>query len=109
MKDTIVNKTSGMRATSLDELSANYEYLGVLRRRQTDKRIINSGRGAWSIVAFKFQDMDGNGWGPEKMMVATFKNQSGVYTRYSYVIVHSKIEAQDVVDLVSEWFCLGAV
>jgi len=104
MKDYVVKKTSGMRASTVEELSSNYEQLGVLLRRQLEKMIIFKDRGPWASIAFKYQSRDGNDWHPPRVMLAFFKNMGGFFTRYSYFNIKSKQEALKIISFLTSAF-----
>ena len=101
MKDEMVKKTSGMKAVTIEELSATYEQLGLILRQQLDKVIIFSDRGPWASVAFKYQNMDGQ---PPKVMLAFFKNMGGFFTRYSYFNIKTKQEAVRIINFLIQSF-----
>jgi len=88
-----------MQAASLDELTANFEELGVKFRRQIAKKILRKG-GAWASIAFTFQDLDGGEYGEPELMLATFKSVGGIYKRYNYYIIKNKKEIEDIWELL---------
>jgi hypothetical protein len=104
MKDEVVKKTSGMKATTIEELSANYEQLGITLRKQLEKMIIFRSKGPWASIAFKIQDKSGNEWQPPKVMLAFFKNMEGFFTRYSYFNIKSKQEAIKIISFLISSF-----
>ena len=103
MNDEVVRRTTGMRARTLDELTADYEELGVKFRRQVSKKVLRKA-GAWASVAFVFQTFDAemDEYGEPQLMLATFKNSGGMYTRYSYFIVKNKKEAETIWNMAKE-------
>jgi len=104
MKDQIIKKTTHMRAQLISQLSANYEKLGILFRREVAKRLISQG-GPWASFGFVFQDkQDDDSFGPPKVMLASFKNYEGMYSRFSYFNIKNKEEAQKICDLLKETF-----
>lgn len=107
MKDYVVKKTSGMRASAVEELSANYEQLGVLLRRQLDKMTIFRDRGPWASVAFQYQSRNGDDWHSPRVMLAFFKNMGGFFTRYSYFNIRSKQEALKIIGFLMSAFGIG--
>ena len=104
MKDEIVKKTSGMRASTVEELSANYEQLGIVFRQQLEKLVINKNRGPWVSIAFKFQNINGKSWHPSQVMLAFFKNMGGLFTRYSYFNIKSEQEAVKIINFLISAF-----
>lgn len=107
MRDELIRKTSGMKAVRIGDLNASYERLGILHRRQTDKRILRKERGLWASVAFKFQELDpSTGEWTQKTMFAFFKKIKGFFRRYSYFNIRNKEEAQQICDLIKEWWDL---
>lgn len=104
MKDNVVKKTSGMRASAIEDLTSSYEQLGVTLRRQLEKMVIFKDRGPWASIAFKYQSRNGNDWHPPRVMLAFFKNMGGFFTRYSYFNVKSKQEAVKIVNFLMSAF-----
>ena len=100
MKDEIIKKTTGMRANSIEELSADYEFLGIQRRRQLGKNIISKG-GPWVSIGFVFQEL---GKSIPKLMLASFKSVGGVYTRFSYFNIKNKEEAKKIYKILKDTF-----
>ena len=107
MKDYIVKKTTGMKANTVDELSADYEQLGTQLRKQTAKEVISSG-GPWASVAFKFKckNTSSGEYESERVMLASFKNMSGMMNRFSYFNIKNKEEARKVCAFIKECFDL---
>jgi hypothetical protein len=104
MKDEQVRKTSGMKAPSLDELTASFTQLGVELRRQLSKEIIFKDRGPWASVAFKYQTRGKSNWEPPRVMLAFFKKMEGFFTRYSYFNIRSKSEALKIIYFLIDAF-----
>jgi hypothetical protein len=107
LRDELIKKTTGMKATTVEELDSTFNLLGVLRRKQIDKRVLRSGRGPWAAVAFKFEEVDpaSNEW-THRMMLAMFKKVEGYFTRYSYFNIRNREEAQQICNLIKEWWDL---
>jgi len=103
MRDSLIRKTTGMRARTVEELSANYEKLGTTFRQQIRKQFLSRG-GPWVSFGFIYQDLADQEFGPSKVMLASFKNFDGTYSRFSYFNIKSKEEAQKVCDLLKEAF-----
>ena len=101
LDDGIIHNITGMRAATLDELTADYEEYGIKFRRQVSKTVLRKG-GVWASVAFVFQDLDINigEYGELQLMLATFKISGGQYTRNSYYIVKNRKEIKTIWDLV---------
>ena len=106
MRDELIKKTSGMKASTLEELDSTFDLLGIPQRRQIDKRVLRSGKGPWAAVAFKFEEVDPSGSWNQKMMLAIFKKVDGFFTRYSYFNIRNKEEALQTCDLIKEWWGL---
>jgi hypothetical protein len=105
LKDNVVKKTFGMKAPSLDQITAEYTRLGVLLRRELDRTTIARNQGPWSSLAFKYQDKDTeNNWKPPKVMLAFFRNMNGVITRYSYFNIKTKLEAIRIINFLVKSF-----
>lgn len=98
--DRIVRKTTGMKAKTLEGLSADYEEYGIRFRQQVSKRVLRSGGGRAS-VAFVFRDLDPETdlYGERQLMLATFRKRDGVYVRDNYFIIKNMKEVKKICDL----------
>jgi len=72
-----------MQAETLDEVNANYSFLGVQLREQIDKKIIKQSN-ILATVRFIFKDMKDD---LIKVMFALFKRSQGYWIRNNYIII----------------------
>ena len=105
MKDNIIRKTTGMKAETVEDLSANYFIADIQLRREEGKTIISKG-GPWVSIAFKIRDDLGKGAGFLKVMLASFKNFNGAYKRFSYFNIKTKMEAKTICNVLIDTFGL---
>ena len=83
MKDTIFKKTTGMKAESIEDLTAEYRMGDSILREQLFKKILKSS-GSWATILFVFKNCDSD---VKKVMIANFKYVNGYFTRYNYVLL----------------------
>lgn len=83
MEDTLIKKHTGMKAETLEDLSAEYVLVGVKIREQLFKKILKKSR-QWAQVAFVFRNVKED---TEKLMIGTFLKRAGYWTRNSYIII----------------------
>ena len=103
MNDSLIKKITGMKADSIDNLSANFEKLGITIRKEIKKEIISK-RGPWVSLLFVFVDNDDESC--FRLMLASFKNSEGMYTRQSYFNIKTKEEAYKICKALIEIFKL---
>ena len=95
-------------AATIDELTLDYEEDGKVVRKTVDKSVLS--RGAWSTVAFLFQEADRKTGelGAAKVSIRRYKKQSGQYREQSKFTISSAKQAHAIVEILQQWFPEGA-
>lgn len=88
---------------TIDDITAQYEDNGQVTTKEVDKAILS--RGAWTTIAFLYQDMDRKSgeYGPLKVSVRRYKKFNGTYRQQSKFNVSSMKQAQQLIDVLSNW------
>ena len=91
-------------AETIDEVSYDYEDEGRQLRRELKKEILT--RGAWATVMFLYEEMDRKTekWGEPKIAIVRFKKSGGQYRKQSSFNISSRKQAQQIVDLIGQWY-----
>jgi hypothetical protein len=91
-------------AETIEELTLDYEEEGRQVRRTLDKAVLT--KGAWSTVAFLFQEKDRNSedWGENKVSVRRYKKVKGVYREQSKFNISNGKQAHALIEVLLRWF-----
>jgi len=91
-------------AETIEEVSYDYEDEGRLVRRELKKEFLT--RGAWATVMFLYEEMDRKTekWGDPKIAIVRFKKANGQYRKQSSFNISSRKQAQQIVDLIGQWY-----
>lgn len=90
-------------ATTVDEITINYEEDGVLLCKEVDKEILT--KGTWATLMFKYQDLDkatGEYKAP-KISIRRYQKRSGEYKTMSKFNISSIAQAQKVCEILQKW------
>lgn len=90
-------------SSSIDELTVNYEENGVLFCKELDKVILS--RGLWSTIIFRYQEwrVQENDYGPDKYVIRRYKKVGDEYKPQSKFSISSPKQAQQLVDVLTNW------
>ncbi|VAW92221.1 hypothetical protein MNBD_GAMMA23-260 [hydrothermal vent metagenome] len=90
-------------ATTVDELTVNYEEDGRIVSRELDKVILT--KGAWSTIIFRYQDLDRktDDFGPDKFSIRRYQKRNGEYQYKSKFNISSRDQATKVVNALNTW------
>lgn len=91
-------------AETPDELTLDFEENGRLVRRTLEKAVLT--RGAWSTVAFLFQEIerDTDDWGELKVSVRRYKKWKGEYREQSRFNISGAKQVFALVEVLKQWF-----
>lgn len=90
-------------ATTVDEITINYEEDGVLLCKELTKEILT--KGTWATIMFKYQDLDkakGEFKAP-KISIRRYQKRSGEYKTMSKFNLSSIAQAQKVCEILKKW------
>ncbi len=90
-------------ASTVDELSIEYEEGGIKLVKQLDKVVLS--KGAWSTVIFRYQDWDRRKeeYGPEKYSIRRYQKRNGEYIPKSKFNISSKDQARALIAALQGW------
>lgn len=90
-------------ASTVDELSIEYEEGGIKLVKQLDKVVLS--KGAWSTVIFRYQDWDRRKeeYGPEKYSIRRYQKRNGEYMPKSKFNISSKDQARALIAALQGW------
>ena len=90
-------------ATTVDELTVNFEEDGRVVSKEIDKVILT--KGAWSTIIFRYQDLDRKTeeFGPDKFSIRRYQKRNGEYQYKSKFNISSRDQATKVVNALNSW------
>jgi hypothetical protein len=90
-------------ASTIDEITVNYEEDGQLLVEELDKEVLT--KGAWTTILFRFRQFDKRlgDFGPERYAIRRYKKISGEYRSQSKFIISSRDQATKIVDTLNRW------
>lgn len=90
-------------ATTVDELTVNFEEDGRIVSKEIDKVILT--KGAWSTIIFRYQDLDRKTeeFGPDKFSIRRYQKRNGEYQYKSKFNISSRDQATKVVNALNSW------
>jgi len=90
-------------ATSVEEISIDYEEDGVQLVKELDKAVLT--KGAWTTLMFKYQEWDPKieDYGPHRFTIRRYRKKDGVYRQQSKFNISSREQAEKVVAVLNRW------
>ena len=90
-------------ASTVDELTINYEEDGIQVVKELDKIVLT--KGAWSTIIYRYQDWDRKkeAYGPDKYTIRRYQKRSGEYQPKSKFNISSKDQARAIIDALTTW------
>ena len=90
-------------ASSVDELTINYNEDGVAIVKELDKVILS--KGAWSTVMFRYQEWDRSkqDYGPDKYSIRRYQKRNGEYVAKSKFNISSVAQAKALIEALQGW------
>ena len=90
-------------ATTVDELTIQYEEDGIATTKELDKIILT--KGAWATVMYKYQDWDRSKqvYSPERYSIRRYQKRNGEYSQRSKFNISSRDQAQKIIDALNNW------
>ena len=90
-------------ASTVDEITMNYEENGQQLVKELDKVILT--KGAWSTVMFKYQDWNkaAEEFGPIKYSIRRYQKREGSYRPKSKFNISNVKQAKSVIEALSKW------
>jgi len=90
-------------ASTVEELTVEYEDEGQITVKQLDKVILT--KGAWATVIYKYQDWNNTkqGYGPDKYTIRRYQKKDNEYRQKSKFNISSADQARKVIDALEGW------
>lgn len=96
-------------AATIDDLTVNYtdEESGQQTVKELDKKVLS--KGAWTTIMFLYQEWDRKNekWSAPKARIDRFQKRNGTYISQSKFKFTSAKQAQQIVDVFTEWMKSG--
>ncbi len=90
-------------ATTVDEITVNYEEDGKQLVKEVEKEILT--KGSWSTILFKYQDLDkatGEFKAP-KIAIRRYQKRNGEYRNASKFTISSMAQARKIIEILEKW------
>lgn len=90
-------------ASTVDDLSIEYEEDGVTVVKQLDKEVLS--KGAWSTVIFRYQDWDRQKeqYSKDKYTIRRYQKRNGEYFQKSKFNISSPDQARGLIAALEKW------
>lgn len=90
-------------ASTIEELTINYEEDGVLIVKETGKEVLS--KGAWTTLLFRYQNIDRKTgeYGKEMFTIRRYQKRQGDYIPKSKFNISSIAQAQKIADILNNW------
>ncbi len=90
-------------ASTIDELTINYEENDILIVKELDKVVLS--KGAWSTIIFKYQEWDRKkeDYGAAKFTIRRYRKMNNEYRQQSKFTISSFDQAQKIIDALTGW------
>lgn len=90
-------------ASTVDEITINFEEEGVLVCKELQKEILT--KGSWATIMFKYQDLDKatNSFKPAKISIRRYQKRDGEYKTKSKFNISSIAQAKKVIEVLNKW------
>ncbi len=90
-------------ATTVDEITVNYEEEGKQLVKELEKEILT--KGAWSTILFKYQDLDKatGEFKPPKIAIRRYQKRNGEYRNASKFTISSMAQARKMIEILDKW------
>ena len=90
-------------ATTVDEITINFEEDGLLLCKEVTKEILT--KGTWATIMFKYQDLDkaSGEYKAPKISIRRYQKRNGEYKQKSKFNISSIAQAKKVLEVLSKW------
>ncbi len=90
-------------ASTVDELSIEWEEDGVVTVKELDKVVLT--KGAWATLIFRYQDWDRTKkeYGPDKYTIRRYQKRDGEYAPRSKFNISSMDQGKKIIDALQNW------
>lgn len=90
-------------ASTIDELTVQYEEDGQVTVKELDKKVLT--KGACSTIIYRYQDLDRkkNEYGPDKYTIRRYQKRGGEYMQKSKFNISSRDQARGIIEALENW------
>lgn len=90
-------------ASTVDELSIEWEEDGVVTVKELDKVVLT--KGAWATLIFRYQDWDRTKkeYGADKYTIRRYQKRDGEYAPRSKFNISSMDQGKKIIDALQNW------
>ncbi len=90
-------------ASSVDELTINYEEDGVVIVKELDKVVLS--KGAWATLIYRYQQWDRRKeeYGPDRYTIRRYQKRNGEYSPKSKFNISSRDQAEKIIAALQGW------
>jgi len=90
-------------ASTVDEITINYEEEGIQLVKELDKVILS--KGAWTTIIFQYQDWDKRKeeYGPIRFTIRRYRKMNNEYRQQSKFNISSPDQARNIVSALEKW------
>ncbi len=90
-------------ASTVEELTIDWEEDGILKVKELDKVILS--KGAWATVLFRYQQWDAakEEYGGDMFTIRRYRKMKGEYRQQSKFNISSVAQAQKIIEALSGW------
>lgn len=90
-------------ASTVEEITINYEEDGVLIVKELDKEILS--KGAWTTILFRYKQWDAKkeDYGPDRYAIRRYRKMNNEYRQQSKFTISSRDQAIKIVESLQKW------
>ncbi|HHO75351.1 MAG TPA: hypothetical protein ENN05_02850 [Deltaproteobacteria bacterium] len=90
-------------ASTVDDITINYEEDDVLKVKELDKDILS--RGAWTTILFRYTQWDAKKeeYGPQRYSIRRYRKINNEYRQQSKFTISSKEQAAKILNTLKKW------
>ena len=92
-----------MSATTIEELTINYQEDDVLIVKETGKEVLS--KGAWTTIVFRYNNIDRKTgeYGKDMFTIRRYQKRQGEYIMKSKFNISSAEQAKKIITTLTEW------
>jgi hypothetical protein len=90
-------------ATTVEELTVNYDDDGVETVKELDKKILT--KGAWATVIYRYQEWNRakETYGEDKYTIRRYQKREGEYKQKSKFNISNAKQAKEIIEALQGW------
>ena len=90
-------------ASTVNDITVNYEEDGVLLVKELDKAVLS--KGAWTTILFRYQQWDpkSSTYGADKYTIRRYRKVNENYSQQSKFNISSPEQAEKIISTLQKW------